>query len=272
MKIYVQFHEGDDVEAHWRQQVTLPKKWLSSPCARLKTYLAENYNKARPDSPQLDADDMHLSNEAKGENPKRCEALGDENIISDVVGAYDEIFLRPGARKDCTAWRRSDVKPAEAAVMPLLVPIEYEALQALRSAVEEDDTEKLQAAVEEANLTSPHELLMAETDVRDPDDPKRVVGSEWHGLGGRFAWDSELEGRGEDPGAKVTLTEYARRRGAARVLKLIEVADHCGAPILSGGRTRKTDDIEASANTVADKMGEMHTQLKASLDQRGLGS
>eukprot|EP00404_Azadinium_spinosum_P024221 CAMPEP_0180607332 /NCGR_PEP_ID=MMETSP1037_2-20121125/27649_1 /TAXON_ID=632150 /ORGANISM="Azadinium spinosum, Strain 3D9" /LENGTH=278 /DNA_ID=CAMNT_0022626615 /DNA_START=64 /DNA_END=898 /DNA_ORIENTATION=- len=259
MKIFVQYKEGDDLEAHWRQQVTLPKKWLGSPCDRLTRYLVENYNKARPSHTPLLVEAWHLSNESKG----RCEALGRENVISEVIGEFDEVFLRPGTGQERTTWRRAEALPSEATAASVLVPVEFSALVALRKAVDADDTEALQRAVDEANLASPHEMLMAETDIKDADG--KILGTEWHGLAGAFAWEKDGDG-GSDPSAKVTLTEYARRRGAEKVLKIIEVADHCGAPIMGGARGRLPEDIEASANSVADKMGELNVQLRDSLN------
>jgi len=262
MKIYVQYKEGDDPDAHWRQQVTLPKKWLTSTCDRLKLYLIENYNKARPSSSPLVPEEWHLKNEGDG----RCESLGSENLIEDVVGDFDDVFLRPGSSIEQTKWRRSDTKLARPATMPVLVPIEFEHLMELREAVNTDNPKALKMAVENADIASPHELLMSETDVKDADG--RICGTEWHSVGGRFAWDLEDSGRGEDPSAKMTLTEYARRRGADRVLKLISIADHCSTPIVGSSRGRTVDDIEASAATVKDKMGEMNSQLRASLEAK----
>jgi len=263
MQVYAQYKEGQDDAVHWRKQVTLPKKWLGSPCDRLKRFLIDNYNKAFSEHPPLDPDDWHLTNETEG----CCASLGAEDLISEVVSPFDQIFLRPGASIERSGWRREDARPQEVHPAQVIVPVEHKILLALRAAVDADNTEALKAAVEEANITSPHELLMAEADVLDADGLAR--GTEWHSVGGRFAWDSELEGRGEDPSAKVTLTEYARRRGADRVLKLIEIADHCGAPILGGGRGRTTEDVAASAGSVAEKMGEMNSQLRASMEQRG---
>lgn len=263
MQIYAQYKEGPDEAAHWRKQVTLPKKWLSSPCDRLKRFLLEAYNRAFSERPPLDPDGWHLTNETEG----CCASLGAEDLISEVVRPFDQIFLRPGASVERSGWRREDAKPQEIHPSQVIVPVDYAALLALRAAVDADNTEALKAAVEEANVSSPHELLMAEADVKDADD--KVIGTEWHSVGGRFAWDSELEGRGEDPSAKVTLTEYARRKGAERVLKLIEIADHCGAPILGGGRSRTAEDVAASADSVADKMEEMDAQLRASKERAG---
>merc|ERR1719386_201401 len=104
MKIYVQFKEGDDPTAHWRQQVTLPKKWLTSNCDRLKVFLTSSYNKAHPESPQLLSEEWHLCNEGEG----RCEPLGSENLIQDMMGEFDDVFLRPGPSVDTTHWRRPD--------------------------------------------------------------------------------------------------------------------------------------------------------------------
>lgn len=260
MKIYVQCKEGD-AETQWRQQVTLPKKWLDSPCERLRGYLVGEYNKARPTS-QLIASEWHLSNEMDG-----CsEVLGMENMISEVIGDFDQVSLRRGASVARTAWRRSNVKPAAAAAASVLVPVDFDVLTKLQDAVNADDTVKLKQAVDEGNIASPHEILMAETDVKSSDG--RVIGTEWHSMGGRFAWDMEEAGRGEDPAAKLSLTAYARQKGAARVLKLIEIADHCGGPILGSSRGRDTGEIEASAATVAAKMHEMNSQLQESLEQR----
>jgi len=263
MQIYAQYKEGQDGSAHWRKQVTLPKKWLSSPCDRLKRFLVDNYNQAFSGSTPLSPDEWHLTNESEG-----CGAsLGTEDVISEVISAFDQIFLRPGPSAARSGWHRTDARPQKIDPAQVIVLVDYKALLALRAAVDADNTEALKAAVEEANVSSPHELLMAEADVKDADG--QVRGTEWHSVGGRFAWDSELEGRGEDPSSKVTLTEYARRRGADRVLKLIQISDHCGAPILGGNRVRSAEDIEASAGSVSGKMDEMNAQMKASLEQRG---
>lgn len=262
MQIYVHYKEGQDTSAHWRKQVTLPKKWLKSPCDRLKQFLLDNYNKAFGESADLRPDEWHLTNESDGCN---CASLGSEDVISEVVSPFDQIFLRPGASIERSGWRREGARPQRIDPAQVIVPVDYGSLLALRAAVDADDTEALKAAVEKANISSPHELLMAEADVKDGDG--RAVGTEWHSVGGRFAWDTEAEGRGEDADAKVTLTQYAQRRGADRVLKLIDIADHCGAPIL-GARCRTEEDIKASAGSVADQMGEMSAQLRASMEQR----
>lgn len=264
MQIYVNYKEGQDASAHWRKQVTLPKKWLTSTSDRLKKFLIDNYNKAFSESPQLRPDEWHLTNESEG----CCASLGSEDLISEVISAFDQIFLRPGESIERSGWHRESARPEKVEKIDpaqVIVPIDYKVLLALRAAVDADNTEALKAAVDQANITSPHELLMAEADVKDADG--QVCGTEWHSVGGRFAWDSEIEGRGEDLDSKVTLTQYARRRGADRVLKLIEIADCCGAPIL-GSRCRSEEDIKASAGSVADQMGEMGAQLKASLEQR----
>lgn len=263
MKIYVQYREGDDTAGHWRQQVTLPKKWLASPCDRLKIFLTSSYNKAHPDSPQLVSEEWHLCNEGEG----WCEPLGSENLISDMLDEYDDVFLRPGPSDELTAWRRANSKPASIASAAVLVPTEHEDLLALRAAVDADDPDALKDAVERANIASPHEMLMSETDVRDADN--RIIGTEWHSVAGRFAWNTDEEGRGEMPGTKMTLAEYARSRKADRVLKLLDIADHCGAPVVGGRRDRSAADIEASAASVADKVGEMNAQLRASLAGKG---
>merc|ERR1711957_402857 len=102
-------------------------------------------------------------------------------------------------------------------------------------------TAAFKVAVDNGSVASPHDLLIAQNDVKDGSG--RLCGSEWHSVGGRFAWDLEENGSGEDAGRKVTLTQYARQRGAQRVLKLIDVADHCGAPILGGGRGERTTEV-----------------------------
>eukprot|EP00927_Polykrikos_kofoidii_P028898 TRINITY_DN25095_c0_g1_i1.p1 TRINITY_DN25095_c0_g1~~TRINITY_DN25095_c0_g1_i1.p1 ORF type:complete len:265 (-),score=47.04 TRINITY_DN25095_c0_g1_i1:74-868(-) len=256
MKIHVQFTEGDDPSAHWRKAITLPKKWLQLPCERLRDFSVENYNKAKPTHPQLEAGLWHLRNESEA----YTQALGSQNVIEDVIGPFDEVYLKPGRGFESTEWRRATVTVPKAVALPVLVPVDHALLLALRESVDVDDTEALRKAVEKGCVVSPHDVLMSETDVKD--EKGRICGTEWHALGGRFAWDTEADGHGEEASAKVTLSQYAKLRCAHRVLSLIDVTDHFGAPVL-GGRSRAAEDIEASAATMASSVEEMNRQLVA---------
>jgi len=254
----VRFQEGEDLAAHWSDKLILPRAWQKSSCDRLLRYLVDVYNKARPDMPQLKSEACHLSNEA--DKPKsRCEALGSDNVIADVIASLDTVFIRPGSSIERTEWRCTALN------MDVHVPISHEALLKLRAAVDANDTQAFQQVVEGAGIASPHEMLVSEVDVKDGD---RVCGSEWHSVGGRFAWTSDLEGDGGDMGAKVTLAEYARRRSADRVIALIELADAAAAPLLASSRGRPAEDIESSAQGMAGKMTELNKQLEASLKDR----
>jgi len=262
MEIYVEYKEGDDLVAHWRKQVTLPKKWLTSPSDRLKRYLVENYNKDRAEGiVALEHAAVHLSSNAASGG---CKALGSEDILEQVVDRFDTLSLRQGAAEERSGWQRAEARSCEVATSQVLVPIDYTVLLALRSAVDSDNTEAVRSAVDEANIASPHDLVMAEADMLD--DEGQVCGTEWHTVAGRFAWDSATCGRGEDPEKKLSLIEYARRQNAGRVLKLIDIAEHCGAPVLGGGRQRTVEDIESSAGSVQGTMGRMNAELRAHLE------
>jgi len=252
MEFHVLYREGDDPAMHWKEQVTLPRQWLTSSCDRLKSFLVRAYNEEHPEAPQLQADAVHLCNEGID----RREALGSENLVSEVVGPFSQIFIRAGQSIERTTWRCEDHAPE------VHVHLDFDSLLALRKAVEADDTEALQRAVEVAGVASPHDLLTAERDVLD--QAQRPAGTEWHSVAGRFAWDTDAEGGGADPGAKVSLAGYCHRRCAERCLKLIEVSDHCAAPILGSARRRSPEAIEASANGMAGKMTEMESQMRAS--------
>jgi len=262
MQIYVEYKEGDDLAAYWRKQVTLPTKWLASPSDRLKRYLVDNYNKDRAEGiAALEHEVVHLSSHAAVGVGK---ALGSEDILEQVVGRFDTLSLRRGAAEERSGWRRAETRASEAATAQVLMPIDYKVLLALRSAVDSDDTEAVRAAVDEANMASPHDLVMAEADMLDEEG--RVCGTEWHSVAGRFAWDSAEGGRGEDPAKKLSLIEYARQQSADRVLKLIEFAEHCGAPVLGGGRQRTAEEIESSAGSVQGTIGKMNAELRAHLE------
>eukprot|EP00403_Amphidinium_massartii_P027388 CAMPEP_0178400742 /NCGR_PEP_ID=MMETSP0689_2-20121128/15945_1 /TAXON_ID=160604 /ORGANISM="Amphidinium massartii, Strain CS-259" /LENGTH=235 /DNA_ID=CAMNT_0020021545 /DNA_START=110 /DNA_END=814 /DNA_ORIENTATION=- len=233
MKIYVQFKEGEDEGQHWRQQVTLPKKWLQLPCERLKLFVMENYNKARrtPDT-ALQSQDWHLCNETDDWR----ESLGSENLISEVVGEYDNIYLRPGVGTDLTHWRREQAQAAPQAITPVIMRVEFAELQRLRKAVEEDDEGSFKHMVEEIGVSSPDELLIAETDVRD-ESGERIIGTEWHAIAGRYGW--EIDGDyGQDTTKRMSVKEFARRCRAESVLRLIALAERKGVPIVSCERER----------------------------------
>jgi len=234
----------------------LPKAWQQSSCDRLLRYLVDVYNKAKPDMPQLKAEACHLSNEADKPN-SRSEALGSENVIADVIAPLDTIFIKLGETIERTAWRCTAMN------LEVHVPVAHQDLLSLRAAVDANDTEALQKAVESAGVASPYDMLVAEADVKDEEG--RICGTEWHSVGGRFAWASDLEGDGGDMGAKVTLADYARRRGADRIIALIELTDKCAAPLLASSRGRAAEDIETSAQGMAGKMKELNSQLQASL-------
>mmetsp|Transcript_40205 Transcript_40205/g.92424 ORF Transcript_40205/g.92424 Transcript_40205/m.92424 type:complete len:258 (+) Transcript_40205:57-830(+) len=240
MKIYVQYKEGEDADLHWRQQVTLPKTWMDSPCERLKRFIMDKYNKAcRVDEP-LVYEDWHLSNETDSWK----ESLGSENLISEVVGEYDNLFVRPGAGLDCTDWRRAQAQAAPQAVAPVINPIEYPALRRLRQAIESDDEGEFKTLIEDIGVSSPHEILIAETDVRD--EREKIIGSEWHSIAGRYAWDIDGE-YGQDKSQKVSVLEFARNCSSERVLRLVDLAERMGKPIVSGERGRTMAEIQASA-------------------------
>mmetsp|Transcript_59911 Transcript_59911/g.110998 ORF Transcript_59911/g.110998 Transcript_59911/m.110998 type:complete len:258 (+) Transcript_59911:62-835(+) len=240
MKIYVQYKEGEEDALHWRQQVTLPKTWMDSPCERLKRFIMDKYNKACREDAPLVYEEWHLSNETDSWQ----ESLGSENLICEVVGEYDNLFLRQGAGVDCTDWRRSQAKAAPQATAPVIHPVEYPALQRLRQAIEDDDEGRFKAIIEDIGVSSPHELLIAETDVRD--ESEKIVGSEWHSVAGRYAWDIDGE-YGQDKTQKVSVVEFARNSCAEKVLRLIDLAERMGRPIVSGERERSMAEIQASA-------------------------
>jgi len=176
-------------------------------------------------------------------------------------------WSRQGAAAERSGWRRAEAQASEAAASQVLVPIDYKVLLALRSAVDSDNTEAVRAAVDEANIASPHDLVMAEADMLNEEG--QVCGTEWHSVAGCFAWDSAEGGRGEDSDKKLSLIEYARRQSADRVLKLIDIAEHCGAPVLGGGRQRTVEEIESSAGSMQGTIGKMNAELLAHLEGKG---
>lgn len=264
MKVIVSFVSNDGGEP-WRKQVTLPKAWLSSPCERLKNFVIKSYNQAHPQQTDLDPDSWHLHCETDGLQ----EALGDEDLISEVVLASDELALRPGpsiARASRGLRERaSSAAPDQAARAAVLVPLELEVLEALRRSVEADDVTAFKKAVEEAGLETPHQVPIAEKELKD--DSGASLGIEYYGLPGRFGWDTNAEGQGEEASNRCSLAEFAERKRAMSILRVIELADRCGIRISGTGEGRDAEEIAASAQGVSGMVGERERQMEASRGQ-----
>eukprot|EP00931_Biecheleriopsis_adriatica_P060382 TRINITY_DN36264_c0_g1_i1.p1 TRINITY_DN36264_c0_g1~~TRINITY_DN36264_c0_g1_i1.p1 ORF type:complete len:268 (+),score=84.86 TRINITY_DN36264_c0_g1_i1:60-863(+) len=256
---------SDDGGEPWRKQVTLPKAWLSSPCERLRHFVIKSYNQAHSQNADLDPDAWHLCCETDGLQ----EAIGDEDLISEVVLASDELVLRPGpgpARSSKGLRGRAvTAAPDQAARAAALVPLEMEVLEALRHAVEADDGEAFKKAVEQAGLETPHEVPIAEKELKD--DSGVSLGIEYYGLPGRFGWDTNAEGQGEEASNRCSLAEFAERKKAMSILRVIELADRCGIRISGTGEGRDAEEIAASAQSVSGMVSEMQRQMEASRGQ-----
>jgi len=263
MKVLVSavLEEGEGYESHaWRKQVTLPKGWLSSPCERLKAFVVKSYNQAHPDQVDIDAEAWKLC----CETGDLSEVLGDEDLISEVLLASDELVLRHGAAPARSSGtlrgRATAAAPDQACRAAVLVPLESEVLEALRKAVENDDAMSFRAAVDSAGLQTPQEVPISERELKD--DAGLVVGMEWLGLGGCFAWDTDA-GQGELPANKCSLAEYAEKKRAMNILRVIELADRCAIRLGSPGEDRNVSDVEASAGNFAGMAYEMQRQMAA---------
>lgn len=261
MKVFVSRPTDVEGEApRWRKQVTLPKAWLASPTERLKNFVVKSYNEAHSADQPLDPEEWHLVCEEGGFS----EPLGGQDIISEVVLTKDELVLRPGSARAHggeALRRRADAgAPLEAAMAAVLVNVEMEVLEALRTAVDADSCKDLKEAVERAGLGSPHEVPMAEVELQDSLGNR--LGTEWHGLGGRFGWDLAESGPGEAPENRCSLAQYAEQRKASSVRALVELADRCGIRIAGEGGCRSTEEIEASARSVAGMVSELPGRME----------
>mmetsp|Transcript_2966 Transcript_2966/g.5136 ORF Transcript_2966/g.5136 Transcript_2966/m.5136 type:complete len:266 (+) Transcript_2966:134-931(+) len=261
MKVLVSMasREDDGYVSHtWRKQVTLPKGWLASPCERLKSYVVKHYNQAHPGEPDIDPEAWTLC----CETGDLSEPLGNDDLISEVILASDQVVLRPGvspARSSVKLRGRATAEAEDQACRAaVLVPLDVDVLDALRKSVEVDDAKSFRGAVDRAGLQTPQEVPIAEQELKD--DAGLSVGMEWHGLGGCFAWDTEA-GRGELPANKCSLAQYAERKRAMNILRVIELADQCAIRLGSPGEDRTISDIEASAQNFAGMAEEMHRQM-----------
>lgn len=109
--------------------------------------------------------------------------------------------------------------------MRTLEPIDLSLLEALRRAIDADDTGSV-ADILKTRALDLTAVQFAEREVSrvDATGAKHKDGNEWHALGGRCSWCLAAGGEGTEDKNMMTCAEYARLRDASRCAALFDKA------------------------------------------------